>query len=101
MIQNPKDYTSPFSALLVENIKRARAEREQRAEIYRETKEVVERAFGVPDPSSLAAAVIRAGKLRRGEIPDDTPRFSNDEHGRFAKAVINAGRRRRGEEELK
>jgi hypothetical protein len=82
-------------------IKRARAEREMRAEIHRDTKEVVEGAFRAPDASTFAAQVLRAAAKARGAITDDTPRFSNDEHGRRAKLICNAARRARGEEPYK
>jgi hypothetical protein len=100
MIQNPRDYVNPFSAKLVEHLKQAQREREQRAAIYRETKDVVERALK-PDVSAFAAAVVRAAAKARGQLTDDTPRFSDDEHGRRAKMICNMGRRRRGEEEFK
>jgi hypothetical protein len=79
-------------------IKRARAEREMRAEIHRDTKEVVEGAFRAPDASTFAAQVLLAAKKARGEVTDDTPRFSNDEHGRRAKLICNAARKVRGQE---
>jgi hypothetical protein len=81
-------------------IKRARAEREQRADFFRETKEVIEGALRAPDASSFAAPVLLAARKARGEVADDAPRFSDDKHGRFARAVVNAGRRRRGEKEI-
>jgi hypothetical protein len=42
-----------------------------------------------------AQAIIRAGQLRRGELPPDTQKLSPT-----ARAIINAGRRRRNEEPI-
>jgi len=97
MIKPPGSYQNPFSAALVENLKRAQREREQRNAIYRETKAIVENALK-PDVSAFAAAVARAAAKARGEIPDGTPRFSNDEAGRRAKMICNAARKARGQE---
>jgi hypothetical protein len=108
MIKNPKDYVNPFSAKLVESLKRAQREREQRAEIYRETHEIVSRAFdantfvdihGKP-VSKVAAAILRAGQVRRGEVADETLRFPDTEAGRRAKLICNAARKARGEKEI-
>ena len=97
MIKNPHDYVNPFSAKAIEALKRASASVSS-ARIYRETKAVVERAFGAPDASSLAAKILRAAAKARGELADDTPRFSDDEHGRRAKMICNAARKARGQE---
>lgn len=104
-MKNPSNYANPFSAAIVEKLKRAQREREQRAAIYEETKRVVERAFdaqfldinGAP-VTETARRILVAGMKRRAEIV--TPEFSNDKHGRFAKAVANAARRARGEPEI-
>jgi hypothetical protein len=101
MIKNPKDYVNPFSATVIEKLAKAQREREQRAEIYRETKEVVERAFNAPDASTLAAKILRAAAKARGEVTDETPRFSDDGPGRRAKLICNAARKARGEEPFK
>ena len=81
----PPGYENPISKALVENLKRAQREREQRNAIYHETKSIVENAFKAPDPSSLAAKVLRAAAKARGELADETPRFSDDERGRSQK----------------
>jgi hypothetical protein len=95
MIQNPRDYVNPFSAKLVEQLKQAQREREQRAAIYRETKDVVERALK-PDAATFAAAVVRAAAKARGTLVADTPRFSDDRAGRRAKEICNSARKARG-----
>jgi hypothetical protein len=46
-------------------------------------------------PRAKAQAIIRAGQLRRGELPPDTQKLSPT-----ARAIINAGRRRRNEEPI-
>jgi hypothetical protein len=97
MIKPPGSYINPFSAKAVEILRQAQRDREQRAAIYEDTKQIVEKAFKTSDPAAFAAAVARASAKARGEIADDTPRFSDDEHGRFARAVVDAGRKRRGE----
>jgi hypothetical protein len=100
MIQNPRDYVNPFSAKLVEQLKQAQREREQRAAIYRETKDVVERALK-PDAATFAAKVLLAAAKARGEVTDEAPRFSDDRAGRRAKEICNAARKARGQEEFK
>jgi hypothetical protein len=100
MIKNPKDFTNLVSASVVETLKRAHRERREREAIYRDTKRVVENALK-PDAETFAARVLAAAAKARGEVTDETPRFSNDEHGRRAKAICNAGRRARGLEEFK
>jgi hypothetical protein len=100
MIKNPTDYKNPFGTV-GEQIAKAKAEREQRAAIYEDTKQIVEKAFKTPDPAAFAAAVARASAKARGEIVDETPRFSDDEHGRRAKQICNAARRARGQEPFK
>jgi hypothetical protein len=108
MIKNPNQYTNEFGPI-AEQIKRARAEREARAEIYRETHEIVSRAFDAHtfvdingDPvTKVAAAILRAGQARRGEVTDATPRFPDTEAGRRAKMICNAARKARGEEPFK
>jgi hypothetical protein len=90
-------YRNPFGSVL-EQIKRAKAEREQRAEIYRDTHEIVSRAFDAPTITDVAAKIIRAGQLRRGEVEDPRTRpDTSTESGRRALAIINAGRKRRNE----
>jgi hypothetical protein len=101
MIKNPADYTNPFSAKLVEQLRRAQAERREREAIYRETKDVVERAFKAPDAAAFAAAVARASAKARGEVAADVPRFSDDAAGRKAKLICNAARKARGQEPFK
>jgi F0F1-type ATP synthase membrane subunit b/b' len=101
MIKPPGSYTNPFSAKVVEILQQAQRDREQRAAIYEDTKQIVEKAFKTPDPAAFAAAVARASAKARGEIADETPRFSDDEHGRRAKQICNAARRARGQEPFK
>lgn len=100
MIKPPGSYTNPFSAKAVEILQQIHREREQRAAIYEETKAVVERALK-PDVSAFAAAVVRAAAKARGEVTEDTPRFSDDVHGRRAKQICNAARKARGQEPFK
>jgi hypothetical protein len=45
------------------------------------------------DHAATAQAIIRAGKIRRGEIEPDQPNMSE-----AAKAILAAGCRRRGEQ---
>jgi hypothetical protein len=98
------DYSHPFGGI-AEQIKRARAERKQRAEIFQETKAIVERAFdaqfldinGAP-VTEVARRILEAGMKRRAEIV--TPTFSDDKHGRFARALENAARKRDGKEPI-
>jgi hypothetical protein len=100
MFKNPNQYANPFGTV-AEQIKRAKAEREARAKIYRETHEIVSRAIDAPDASTLAAKILRAAAKARGEVTDETPRFSDDEPGRRAKLICNAARKARGEEPFK
>jgi hypothetical protein len=100
MFKNPANYAHPFAGV-AERLRKAQREREQRAAIYRETKEVVEKAFKASDASTFAARVLLAAAKRDGKVTDDTPRFSDDEHGRRAKLICNAARKARGEEPFK
>jgi hypothetical protein len=70
-------------------------------EIYRETHEIVSRAFDANDAGTFAAKVRLAAAKARGEVTDETPRFSDDGPGRRAKLICNAARRARGEEPFK
>jgi hypothetical protein len=87
-------------------IKRARAEREQRAEFYRDTHEIVSRAFDTPrfldingaPVTEVARRILLAGMKRRAEITDDS---LAPPKGSKARAIINAARKARGEEPLK
>jgi hypothetical protein len=109
MIKNPANYAHPFGDV-AELLKRAKAEREQRAEIYRETREIVSRAFdahtfldinGAP-VTETARRIMLAGMKRRAEITDPRTRpDTSTPSGRKALAIINAGRKARGEEPLK
>jgi hypothetical protein len=100
MIKNPKNYVNPLSASVVETLKRAHRERAQREAIYHDTKRVVENALK-PDAATFAARVLAAAAKARGEVTDETPRFSDDEHGRRAKLICNAARKARGQEPFK
>jgi len=51
----------------------------------------------VADPAATAAAIIEAGRRRRGEIDDTTPSPSARPAATLAEQIIDAGRRRRGE----
>jgi hypothetical protein len=104
MMKNLKNYKNPFSATIVEKLKRAQREREQRAAIYEETRAVVERAFnaqfldirGAP-VSETARAILLAGMRRRNEIVDER---TLPKKGSLAEKIVNAGRARRGEPQL-
>jgi hypothetical protein len=98
MTKNP--FNNPFGPIS-EQIAKAKAEREMRSEIFRETHEIVSRAFDAPDASTLAAKILRAAAKARGEVTDETPRFSDDGPGRRAKLICNAARKARGEEPFK
>jgi len=100
MIKPPGSYTNPFTADFIENVKRVQRERRERAAIYEETKQIVERALK-PDVSDFAAKVLLAAAKRRGEVVDTTPRFTDDRAGRRAKEICNAARKARGQEEFK
>jgi hypothetical protein len=82
---------------------RAERERQARARDYAETVDVVTRAVQPIDPASLAAAVIRAGQRRRGEVPtedqmtDLSPNAADSPAVANAKLILLAGMRRRGE----
>jgi hypothetical protein len=107
MIKDPRNYANPFSMDLIERIRRARAERERRAEFYNEVHGAIERAvdptanmrdvFGEPI-SATARAILVAGMKRRAEI--ETPSFPDNESGRRAKLIVNAARKRDGLEPL-
>jgi hypothetical protein len=105
MIQNPADYKNPFGTV-AEQIKRARAEREQRAEFYRETHEIVSRAFDAVDlrdingnpVTEVARRILLAGMKRRAEIADDS---LAPPKGSMARRIIDAARKRDGLEPLK
>lgn len=84
---------------LAEKLNLTRSENARRREIFDEVHSTVQRAFDTADTGSLAAAIVRAGKIRRGEIAPE-PQFTNDASGRRAKMIVNMGRRRRGEKEI-
>jgi hypothetical protein len=79
---------------LVEQIRRLQREREARAEFFNTTREAIERAIA-PDARTLAAAVIRAGKLRRGELVEAPPDLQ--ELSPTARAILNAAARARSD----
>jgi len=71
----------------------------ERQDKFVDTVDAVARATGQKiDAAAFAKQVHRAAAKARGEIPDDTPRFSDDEHGRRAKMICNAARKARGQE---
>lgn len=49
-----------------------------------------------PLPSAVAAAIVRAGERRRGEVPPAGPNLATPA-GRMAAAILRAGEKRRGE----
>jgi hypothetical protein len=61
--------------------------------------EIVSPPLSDTAPGSLAAKILRAGAVRRGEVVE--PRFPDTEAGRRAKQICDAGRRARGEEPFK
>ena len=83
---------------LVAHIRRSQRERQERAEFFNSTRDIVERATR-PDAATFAAAVIRAGLKRRNELKEP-PTFSNDKHGKFARALVNAARKARNEDPI-
>jgi hypothetical protein len=69
--------------------------RRERAETFRETRELIEGAIAeVVDARTLTLAeqIVRAGRKARGEIPLAPP-----PPGSTAAAIVDAGKRRRGE----
>lgn len=65
--------------------------------------------MAAPSTADLAASIIRAGKVRRGEIALDpyvppqqrsTAPLTNRQIAEAATAIVAAGRRRRGEPEI-
>jgi hypothetical protein len=46
---------------------------------------------------SIAAAIIRAGQKRRGELIEYEPQPPRDQYDLAAAAILRAGARRRGE----
>jgi hypothetical protein len=80
----------------------AELHRRERQDKFINTVDAVARATGKKiDATAFAKQICRAAAKARGELPDETPRFSNDEHGQRAKMIINAARKARGEEPLK
>jgi hypothetical protein len=75
-------------------VARMKAERERRAEFFNTTRDTIERAIA-PDARTLAAAVIRAGKLRRGELVEAPPDLQ--ELSPTAQAILNAAARARSD----
>jgi hypothetical protein len=69
--------------------------RTRRAREFSETAEAIRNAVGAPI-TDVAAKIIRAGQLRRGEIQD--PR-TLPPPGSLAEQIIRAGKKRRGEVE--
>jgi hypothetical protein len=79
---------------LVEQIRRLQREREARAKFFNTTRETIERAIA-PDARTVAAAIVRAGRLRRGELveaPLDLQELSPK-----ARAILNAAARARSD----
>jgi hypothetical protein len=93
MIKNPAHYGNPFGTV-AEQVERSLRQRAERAEFYNTTRETIERAVTPLDAGTLAQQIIRAGKLRRGEITNDS---LAPPKGSLAEKIILAGKKRRGE----
>jgi hypothetical protein len=91
--------TSNYTAL-AHAIREARAIKNDFEKNKQLISDAVKPAAPADSATTIAAQIVRCGKIRRAELVEP-PQFSDDEHGRRAKMIVNLGRRRRGEEELK